>query len=106
VLDAAILPIGGRAHKFHGLVARVFLESDPGRNRKNLLFRSVSPIGLVGLFERGAKRLDRLNLRSRAGEIAAARHPETARESNQGVRLWILSRSEWERGSAGPISAF
>jgi len=34
---------------------------------------------------RGAKRLDRLNLRSRAGEITAARHPEAARESNQGL---------------------
>jgi len=34
---------------------------------------------------RGAKRLDRLNLHSRTGEITAARHPEAARESNQGL---------------------
>src|SRR5262245_32317745 len=34
---------------------------------------------------RDAKRLDRLNLHSRTGEITAARHPEAARESNQGL---------------------
>ena len=37
-----------------------------------------SPIGLVGPLERGAKHLDGLDLRFRAGEIAAARHSETA----------------------------
>ncbi len=88
------------------MVARALLERDPGGNRKNLLFRPISPVGLVGLLERGSQRFDRLDLRPRAGEIADARHAETAGETNERVRLGVLARREWERGCAGPISAF
>ena len=106
MLDAAVLAVGGRAHELQGLIARAFLQRDPGRNRKNLFFRAVGPIGLVGLLERGAKRLDGLDLRFRAGEIAGARHSETACETGQRISLRVLARREWERRGAGPIGAF
>jgi hypothetical protein len=106
MLNAAVLAVGGSAHELEGLIARAFLERDPGRNRKHLFLRSVCPVGLIGLLERGAKALDGLDLRFRAGEIAAARHSETAGETNEGIGLRILGRGERERGSAGPISAF
>ena len=60
----------------------------------------------MDFLERGAKSLDGLDLRFRAGEIAGARHSETAGETSQRIRLWVLARREWERRGAGPIGAF
>jgi hypothetical protein len=58
-------------------------DRDPRRNRKNLLFRPVSPTGLIGLLERGPQRLDGPDLPFRSGDIAGARRSETARETIQ-----------------------
>src|SRR4029077_16006517 len=87
--DTAILTVGGRAHELSRLLARVFLEGDPRRNRKHLFFRPVRPVGLVRSLECGAQRLDSLDFPFGAREIAAARHSETARETNERIGLRI-----------------
>src|SRR5262249_60777960 len=71
-----------------------------------LLFRPIGPVRLVRPLECGAKRLDGLDLRFRAGEIAGARHSQPAGETDERIRLRVLARGERERCGAGPISAF
>src|SRR5712671_1433842 len=97
MLDAAVLPVGGSTHELEGQIARAFLERDPGRNRKHLFLRSICPVGLIGLLERGAKALDGLDLRFRAGEITGTRHSETTGEADQRIGLWVLARRERKR---------
>src|SRR3954471_2614953 len=70
VLDAAVLAVRGCAHQLERLIARAFLQRNPGRDREDLLLRTIGPIGLIGLFERGTKRFDRLDLGLCAGKIA------------------------------------
>ena len=97
---AAVFTVGSRAHQFHGLLARTFCERHPRVNRKNLFLRSSCPVCIFGFQQRFLNRLEGLDLALGAGNIAAPRHAETAREANQGIAPPARSV-----GTAGRVAA-
>ncbi len=71
-----------------------------------MLIGAVGPVGLVGALQSRAQSLHRFDLFFSACEIASARHAETAREADQGIRHRILGCVHRQRGRAGPVRPF
>ncbi len=104
MLDAAVLAVGGGAHESHGLLARVLRVRHPGRYGEELVAGAIGPVRL-GFLQRRPQALHRLHLSLGAGEIAASRHAEAAREASQGVGLSLPGRGSRQRRRAGPVAA-
>src|SRR5437867_7106824 len=105
VLHAAVFAVGGGTHELHSLVARAFRERHPGGYRQDLFFRTSGPVRIFGLLQRCFYSLQRLDLLLRAGQIATARHAETAREADQGIGHRTLGRNRLKSRGALPVCA-
>src|SRR5882757_4606690 len=81
MLEAAVFAVSCCSHELQGLIARTFLQCDPGRNGKHLLLGTVGPVGLVGALQCCSQHLHRFDLFFGPGKIASARH---ANESAMG----------------------
>src|SRR5207249_775657 len=105
MLDARVFAVGSRTHELHSLVARAFSERHPGGYRQDLFFRTSGPVRIFGLLQRCFYSLERVYLLLRAGQIATARHAETAREADQGIGHRTLGRNRLKSRGALPVCA-